>query len=120
MDYSFVPILERIKKIKAEQKLTNEALSKKSDIPLGTLSKVLASIINDPKIGIIIALTDALTVDINLLIHDQSKCYPTDIFSAQEQNLVKKYRALTTEGKNTVGLILDNQYEQVKTKDAAM
>lgn len=37
-------------------------------------------------------------------------------FDESEKELIKKYRALTPEGKNTVDLILDNQYEQVKPK----
>jgi transcriptional repressor NrdR len=37
--------VERIKEIKSERKMTNEALSNLSGIPLGTLSKLLAGII---------------------------------------------------------------------------
>ena len=67
---SFKPILEKIKKIKQEKGYTNEVLAKKSGIPLSTLNKILSSIIKDPKIGTLIAITDALDVDINSLIYD--------------------------------------------------
>ena len=36
MDY-----IDRIKQLKAEQKITNDELSEKTGIPLGTLSKIL-------------------------------------------------------------------------------
>ena len=67
---SFKPILEKIKKIKQEKGYTNEVLAKKSGIPLSTLNKILSSVIKDPKIGTLIAITDALDVDINSLIYD--------------------------------------------------
>ena len=67
---SFKPILEKIKKIKQEKGYTNEGLAQKSGIPLSTLNKILSSVIKDPKIGTLIAITDALDVDINSLIYD--------------------------------------------------
>lgn len=68
---SFKPILEKIKKIKQEKGYTTEMLSQKSGIPLSTLNKILSSVIKDPKIGTIIAITDALNIDINSLIYDK-------------------------------------------------
>lgn len=67
---SFKPILEKIKKIKQEKGYTNEVLAQKSGIPLSTLNKILSSVIKDPKIGTLIAITDALDVNINSLIYD--------------------------------------------------
>lgn len=66
---SFKPILEKIKKIKQEKGYTNEVLAQKSGIPLSTLNKILSSVIKDPKIGTLIAITDALDIDINSLIY---------------------------------------------------
>lgn len=67
---SFKPILKKIKQIKQKKGYTNEILSQKSGIPLSTLNKILSSVIKDPKIGTLIAITDALDVDINSLIYD--------------------------------------------------
>lgn len=69
---SFKPILEKIKRIKNEKGYTNEMLAKKSGIPLSTLNKILSSVIKDPKIGTIIAITDALDIDINSLIYPKT------------------------------------------------
>ena len=66
---SFKPVLEKIKRIKNEKGYTNEMLAKKAGIPLSTLNKILSSVIKDPKIGTIIAITDALNIDINSLIY---------------------------------------------------
>ena len=43
MDY-----IDRIKKLKSEQKITNDRLSDMTGIPLGTLSKILAGISDSP------------------------------------------------------------------------
>lgn len=106
---SFKPILDRIKSIKAQKGFTNEMLAKKSGIPLGTLSKILSSVIKDPKIGALISITDALDVDINSLIYssdldDQVK------LSLQEKNLIKKYRALDERGRKTIDTLLNYEY----------
>lgn len=87
---SFKPILEKIKKIKQEKGYTNEVLAQKSGIPLSTLNKILSSVIKDPKIGTLIAITDALDVDIdNLNIKDKPNPKATDNLEklANEYNL---------------------------------
>ena len=55
MDY-----IDRIKQLKAEQKVTNDELSEMTGIPLGTLSKILAGISDSPKLSNIVAICDAL------------------------------------------------------------
>ena len=52
--------LDRIKKLKNEQKLTNDQLAERSGIPLGTLSKILAGMSDSPKLATMIALCGAL------------------------------------------------------------
>lgn len=88
---SFKPILEKIKKIKQEKGYTNEVLAQKSGIPLSTLNKILSSVIKDPKIGTLIAITDALDVNIydNLNIKDKPNPKATDNLEklANEYNL---------------------------------
>lgn len=118
MEYDFAPILERIKNIKSIRKLTNEELSKKSGIPLGTLSKLLAGIIKEPKIGAIISLSDALDVSTNFLVYGSEIQTETTSLGCtiQEQNHIKKYRALDERGKETVDIVLDSQYELIQAK----
>ena len=52
--------LDRIKQLKADRKLTNEQLSEKTGIPLGTLSKLLAGMSDSPKLCNIMAICNAL------------------------------------------------------------
>lgn len=90
---SFKPILEKIKKIKQEKGYTNEVLAKKSGIPLSTLNKILSSVIKDPKIGTLIAITDALDVDINSLIYDNLNIQdkPNEITTNILEKLANEY-----------------------------
>ena len=44
MDY-----IRRIKQIKSERKITNDELSERTGIPVGTLSKILAGISDDER-----------------------------------------------------------------------
>lgn len=111
---SFKPILEKIKKIKKQKGYTNEFLAKKTGIPLSTLNKILSSVIKDPKIGTIIAITDALNVDINSLIYEnniniinKTKSNNELILLAQNYNLnsndinfIQKYIELPLENRN--------------------
>ena len=55
MDY-----IDRIKQLKAEQKITNDELSERTGIPLGTLSKILAGISDSPKLSNIVLICNAL------------------------------------------------------------
>lgn len=116
LDYTFAPILERIKKIKNEKKLTNETLSKKSGIPIGTLSKILAGIIKDPKVGILIALSDALDVSVDYLAYGDKPEVAENkvIFLDEDYNFLKKYHALDERGKKTIEAALEREYEFVK------
>ena len=63
MDY-----LDRIKQIKSERRITNDELSEKTGIPLGTLSKILAGISDSPKFANIMAICEALECSINYFI----------------------------------------------------
>ncbi len=110
---SFNPILERIKSIKTQKGFTNETLAQKSGIPLGTLSKILSAVIKDPKIGTIIAITDALGVDINSLVYENAVDSTIDL-SELEKECIKKYRTLDQRGKNNVQNTLNHEYDLQK------
>ncbi|WP_371380850.1 helix-turn-helix domain-containing protein [Sporomusa aerivorans] len=127
MDYDFLPILERIKTTKNEKKITTEVLSKEANIPIGTLSKILAGITTEPKIGTMISLAEALGVSVDYLLYgkDPGEKSKTDLtLSILEQSLIKKYRALDEHGKKSVELILNHEFVRTeiyhaKKQDAA-
>ena len=52
--------IELLKNLKKMQKLTNEELSQKSGVPLGTLNKILCGATKSPKHTTVQAIADAL------------------------------------------------------------
>lgn len=112
---SFKPILEKIKKIKQDKGYTNEVLAQKSGIPLSTLNKILSSVIKDPKIGTLIAITDALDVDINSLIYKDKKYQSSQ---TQTSNLINNLNKLANEyNLNTDDISFINKYINLPIED---
>ena len=60
--------LDRIKLMKNEKKMTNEQLSERTGIPLGTLSKILAGMSDSPKLSNIIAICNALDCSVEYIV----------------------------------------------------
>ena len=60
--------IDRIKKIKSEKKITNDRLSEMTEIPLGTLSKILAGISDSPKLSNIVSICDALGCSVDYIL----------------------------------------------------
>ena len=65
--------IDRIKWMKNERKMTNESLSERSGIPLGTLSKLLAGMSESPKLSNIVAICNALDCSVDLLLRGTLK-----------------------------------------------
>lgn len=118
MEDNFGPILERIKLIKKRMSFTNDELSLKSKIPKGTLSKILSGETKDPKITTLISLANAMNISVNYLAYGEENISDNNqlTLNFQEQEHIKKYRALDERGKKTVDNILDEQYEYVRPK----
>ena len=69
MVFSFDVLLSRLQEAKVLKKMRIEDISKKSNVPVGTISKIFAGITTDPKIGTLIAIADALDANIDYLIY---------------------------------------------------
>lgn len=102
MPYKFDELLKRLQEIKSLRKLRNEDISKKSNIPIGTLSKIFAGITTDPKLGTLISIANALDISVDYLIYGT-----TTSFNNDEQELIKKYRQLNADGKREINIIID-------------
>lgn len=103
--------LENIKRRKKEKGLTNEALSEKSGISVGTLNKLLSGATADPKLSTLLPLAGALEASLDELISGQRKknaCLPAA--------LAAKYEELDDSGRETVEYIINKEYERM-TKD---
>ncbi len=108
MDY-----LDRIKQIKSEKKITNDALSEMTGIPLGTLSKLLAGISDSPKLSNIVAICDALEVSLEYVVSGVPENTNNFTLDRGEMRIIENYRALDQHGKELVTLVLDKEKERV-------
>ena len=91
MEYTYI---DRIKQIKSEKKITNDQLSAMTDIPLGTLSKILAGISDSPKLANIVAICAALECSLDYIltgIPENTNNYTLD---EREIALIENYRKL--------------------------
>lgn len=61
-------MFQRIKALKKERGLSNEALAQQSGIPFGTLNKILGNQTKDPQISKIIMIAKALNVSTDYLV----------------------------------------------------
>ena len=108
MDY-----IDRIKKLKAEKKITNDKLSELTGIPLGTLSKILAGISDSPKLINIIAIAEALNCSVDYLISGEPKNTNNYTLSKDEIALIENYRCLDGFGQELIKMIVEKEGERI-------
>ena len=105
--------VERIKEIKSEKKMTNEALSNLSGIPLGTLSKLLAGISDSVKLSNIVAICDALDCSLDYIVSGIPENTNNFTLEGDEIRLVEEYRRLDSHGKELVMMVAGKERERV-------
>jgi repressor LexA len=105
--------VERIKEIKSERKMTNEALSNLSGIPLGTLSKLLAGISDSVKLSNIVAICDALDCSLDYIVSGIPENTNNFTLEGDEIRLVEEYRRLDSHGKELVMMVAGKERERV-------
>lgn len=96
------------KKLKKEKGYTTNDLSKITGIPLGTLSKLFSGIIEEPKLSSAIAIASALDTTVDKLCDLSNADY-----SADELDILQKYRKLDAHGKNLASYIISNELSRV-------
>ena len=105
--------LERIKKLKSAQKITNEKLSDMTGIPLGTLSKLLAGISDSPKLSNMVAISQALGCSLDYLITGEPENTHNYTLEPAEMTLVETFRALDTYGQELTVLVMEKEHNRV-------
>lgn len=108
MDY-----IDRIKLLKSEKKITNDALSEMTGIPLGTLSKILAGISDSPKLSNIVAICDALGTSLEYVVNGVPENTNNFTLDRGEMRIIENYRSLDQHGKELVTLVLDKERERM-------
>ncbi len=89
---------EKIKALKQRRGMTTKELSDKSGIPLGTLNKLLAGIVEEPKLSVALALTSALGTTLGAFVGEAPDTPAAD----DERKLLLDYRAADDYGKALV------------------
>lgn len=111
--------LDRIKKLKNEQKLTNDQLAERSGIPLGTLSKILAGMSDSPKLSTMIALCGALGCSVEYIVNGTPENHHNYTLSAEEISMMEGYRRLDQWGRSLVDTVLAKELERLQATESA-
>lgn len=106
--------IDRIKKLKSEQKITNDRLSEMTGIPLGTLSKLLAGISDSPKLANVVAIADALGTTLDYLVSGTEQNHHNYTLTADEIGLIEDYRSLDIYGRSLTKLVAQKESERVR------
>ena len=106
--------LDRIKRMKNEQKLTNDQLAERSGIPLGTLSKILAGMSDSPKLSNMIALCGALGCSMEYIVNGTPDNNNNYTLTASEIQMIETYRSLDSWGKSLVETVIAKEGERAQ------
>ena len=106
--------LEHIKRRKKECGFTNETLSEKSGISVGTLNKLLSGATTDPKLSTLLALAQTFQCSVDELLGFQKE----NAFSLPEA-LARKYEELDGDGVEAVSYIINKEYTRVLKERAS-
>ena len=98
--------LDRIKLMKNERKMTNEQLSERTGIPLGTLSKILAGMSDSPKLSNIIAICNALDCSVEYIVSGIPENTNNYSLSGEEIRMIESWRELDSFGRDLVETVI--------------
>ncbi len=98
--------LDRIKEKKRALKMTNETLSERSGIPLGTLNKILAGTSDDPKMSTVSAFAEVFDISADYIIFGEDTSLR---LSKTEKELIEKFRTLDGRAKDIVIMLTEKE-----------
>jgi len=108
--------IDRIKALKSQKKLTNELLSERSGIPLGTLSKLLAGMNESPKLSNIVAICNALECSVEYIVTGNPDNTNNYTLTPDEIAFVESYRCLDHWGQELVSAVLQKEAGRVSAQ----
>ena len=109
MEYTYI---DRIKQLKSEKKITNDALSEMTGIPLGTLSKILAGISDSPKLSNIVAICAALECSVDFILTGIPENTNNYTLTDREMTMIENYRKLDSHSRELVSMIIAKESER--------
>lgn len=104
--------IDRIKKMKSGQKMTNETLSSRSGIPLGTLSKILAGMSDSPKLSNIVAICNALGCSVEYVVSGAPENTNNYTLSGEEIRMIEAFRQLDPISRSVVETVISKELER--------
>ena len=99
---------ENLKRCKDERGYTIEELSRRSGVPVGTLSKLLSGVIAEPKMAVVLALAKGLSVSLSHLL-DPAGEYISETLDEEEREVLASYRRLDTHSRELVRMVMEKQ-----------
>ena len=108
--------LDRIKEKKRSLGMTNETLSEKTGIPIGTLNKILAGVSDDPKLSTLTAFSRVFDLSLDYIAFGEEDSLH---LSKNETELIRHYRALDRTGRELINLVVDKEYERFAENEPA-
>ena len=104
--------IDRIKQIKSQKKITNDRLSEMTEIPLGTLSKILAGISDSPKLSNIVSICEALECSVDYILTGIPENTNNYTLGDEEIDLIEDYRKLDAHARELVGMVIAKEAER--------
>lgn len=108
--------IDRIKQLKSEKKITNDVLSEKTGIPLGTLSKILAGISDSPKFVNIVSICSVLGCSVDYIITGIPENHNNALLNDDEMRFLELYRGLDSYGADLVATVAEKEAERVASE----
>ena len=110
--------IDRIKMLKKEKKITTKELSELTEIPVGTLSKMLAGYSDSPKLSYVVAIATAFNVSLDYIICGIEENHNNYTLSSEEIKFVEKYRRISSHSKDVINMLTDKELELVSEETA--
>lgn len=104
--------LDRIKQIKKEKGITNEELVRRTGIPLGTLSKLLAGLNESPKFVNIVSICEALGCDLTYIVTGVPRNENNYTLTAEEIDFIESYRRLDSHSRELLAMVAKKEEER--------
>lgn len=92
-EFDVAQMIIRIKQLKKQKGLSNEALSDLSGVPKSTLAKIFGSETKDPQISNIIKIIKVLDTTADFLLFGKSENETKGEFSERDKKLVRAYHS---------------------------
>ena len=105
--------------MKNEKKMTNEQLSERTGIPLGTLSKILAGMSDSPKLSNIVAICNALDCSVEYIVSGTPENTNNYSLSGEEIRMIESYRELDSFGRDLVETVIYKEAQRAAALSVA-